>query len=65
MYETLLWNRFWETGMVEDYLRYTDSLKKNETPGDKQDVTKRQEEWYAGFSVDDRYGSESGTDRRI
>lgn len=63
MYETLLWNKFLETGMVEDYLRYTDSVKENCAA--RMDDTKRQDKRHAGVSDDDRYGSQGGTDRRI
>lgn len=58
MYETLLWNKFLKTGMVEDYLRYADSVKEN--CKSKIDDTKRQDNQHAGISDDDRHGSEGG-----
>lgn len=61
MYNTLLWDKFLKTGMVEDYLRYTDSVK--ESCAAKMDEAKRQERQYAGLSVDDGYGSQGRTDR--
>lgn len=61
MYDTLLWDKFLKTGMVEDYLRYTDSIKENCVA--KPEEARGQEERYAGISVDDRNGSQGGTDR--
>lgn len=47
------WERFWITGSIEDYLKYTSVSKEQES------------DTYAGFADSNRNYIKGGTDRRI